>query len=415
MTYIVRPWRLALALLLVGGAAAAQDVDPLSLQSAAPAAEEVIADGKFFVEAAIGQNQRRFGLQNQTPARLSVDYAHRWRLGSGWRAALSNRLDVQDPLVPGASERVVNSLREAYAGWGNEAGDTLVEFGRVNLRFGPAYGYNPTDFFRAGALRSATSVDPIALRENRLGTMMLRGQNIVGSQTFGWVLAPKLDSAPDGRSFSLDLGATNRSNRVLLSWASRFSDRLSTQLIAFDERGKGVQIGLNATALISDSVVLFGELTQGRDRDLLGAQSRSDQRAAAGFTLALPAKLSVTLEYSHNGFGLDSADAARARLLGPAAFGAALTGSRVLQDQWSREAWTLYLTQQGGLMRRLNLSALLRHNPVDGSQLGWIELRQRWDGFDSALQYQWTRGSSFSEYGFSPVRSQLLALLTVYF
>lgn len=406
---------LALALLWACGSAAAQGVDPLALQSAEPAAAAPAADGRFFVEAAIGQNQRRHGLDEQTPTRLSVDFAQRWRLGGGWRAALSNRLDVQDPLPPGASERVLNSLREAYAGWGNEGGDTLLEFGRINLRFGPAYGYNPTDFFRAGALRSPTSVDPIALRENRLGTVMLRGQHIIGSQTFGWALAPKLDSRPDGRSFSLDLGSTNGSDRLLLSWGSRFSERLSTQLIAFHERGQGSQIGLNATALLSDSVVLFGEFTSGRDRDLLTARLRNDQRAAAGLTLALPAKLSLTIEASHNGFGLNEAGVAQARLLGPARFAALLTGSRAQQEQWGRQAWTIYLTQQGGLMRKLDISALLRRNTTDDSQLGWIELRHRWDGFDAALQYQWSRGGSFSEFGFSPVRSQLLALLTVYF
>ena len=46
--------------------------------------------------------------------------------------------------------------------------------GRINVRNGAALGYNPTDFFRSGALRSVVSIDPNSLRENRLGTVMLR-------------------------------------------------------------------------------------------------------------------------------------------------------------------------------------------------------------------------------------------------
>ena len=37
-----------------------------------------------------------------------------------------------------------------------------------NLRFGPGYGYNPTDFFRDGSLRVLTTADPFALHEIRL-------------------------------------------------------------------------------------------------------------------------------------------------------------------------------------------------------------------------------------------------------
>ena len=54
--------------------------------------------------------------------------------------------------------------------------DTLIDLGRINVRNGVALGYNPTDYFRAGAVRAAVSVSPASLKENRQGSVMLRGQ-----------------------------------------------------------------------------------------------------------------------------------------------------------------------------------------------------------------------------------------------
>lgn len=393
---------------------AGQDVDPLSLQSAEPAAEAP-AGPRWFVEAALGRQERRFGLDAQATGRLSLDLRHRWQLGGGWSAALSDRLDAQDPASPGASERVLNSLREAYAGWSSPAGDTLVEFGRINLRQGPAYGFNPTDFFRGGALRNPTSPDPLALRENRLGTVMLRGQHAAGAHTLGWALAPRLDDTPGGGSFDLDLGSTNHSHRALLTVGSRWSERWSTQALLFHDRRRGTQIGASASALLGDAVVAYGEWAWGRDADLRTGVLRRDHRAAAGLTLALPAKVSLTVELARNGFGVDDAGAAAAAAAGPAGFGALLTGARVAQDPWGRDLLTLYLRQQDGLAPRIDLSVLLRRNLVDDSQLAWVELRRRWDGFDGAIQAQWLRGGAFTEYGASPVQSLVQAVLTVYF
>jgi hypothetical protein len=45
----------------------------------------------------------------------------------------------------------VNSLREAYLSWQPEGGNMVMEFGRINLRYGPGYGYNPTDFSATAA------------------------------------------------------------------------------------------------------------------------------------------------------------------------------------------------------------------------------------------------------------------------
>ena len=149
------------------GADANADVDPLDLQSVVspttpggPASHE----SRIFVEAAVGNASQRYSLGSRSIARGSLDFFHTARLGSGLRAVFSDRLDQIHPHDAGASE-TVNSLREAYLSWQPENGQTVVDFGRVNLRYGPGYGYNPTDFFRDGSVRVLTTADPFALRE----------------------------------------------------------------------------------------------------------------------------------------------------------------------------------------------------------------------------------------------------------
>src|SRR5207244_12924542 len=128
------------------------------------------------VEGMVGIGDLRDGSGTRDLRRLSLDFMHASPFATGWRAVLSDRLDHMRP-SDGAAD-TINSLREAYVSWQPQSASTVVDAGRVNLRYGPGYGYNPTDFFRDGALRTITSIDPFALRENRLGTVVARGQRL---------------------------------------------------------------------------------------------------------------------------------------------------------------------------------------------------------------------------------------------
>ena len=158
-------------------AAFATDEDALNLVSAPAATTEGLKDTRIFFEAALGSASQRYASGDRSIGRISLDFLHSTRLGAGLRAVISDRIDHFNPREFGA-DSTVNSLREAYVSWQPDGGKTVVEFGRINLRYGPGYGYNPTDFFRDGSLRAVTSADPFALRENRLGTVMLRGQRL---------------------------------------------------------------------------------------------------------------------------------------------------------------------------------------------------------------------------------------------
>ena len=94
------------------------------------------------------------------------------------------------------ADATVNSLRAAYLSWQPEAGNTIFELGRVNLRYGPGYGCNPTDFFRDGSLRTRTTANPFALRENRLGNVMFRAQRLWTGGSLSEAYSPKSADRP---------------------------------------------------------------------------------------------------------------------------------------------------------------------------------------------------------------------------
>jgi hypothetical protein len=85
----------------------------------------------------------------------------------------------------------IGTLKEAYVSWQPHS-SLLLDAGRINGRQGVAFGYNPTDFFRSDAIRSVVSIDPNSLRDNRLGTVMLRGQQLWDSGALSVVYAPRL-------------------------------------------------------------------------------------------------------------------------------------------------------------------------------------------------------------------------------
>ena len=402
-------------------AVAADDNDALALESAPEPAQKAPEQPlRLYVEAALGRIAQRYGLPNLDTRRLSLDLNWSTKLSDQWRATLSDRLDYIYPADAG-SPTTRNSLREAYIGWQDQAGQNLAELGRINLRNGPAYGYNPTDYLRDGALRAVSTVDPFALRENRLGTVMARYQRLWAGGGVSLALAPKLANAPSNESFSLDLGATNNRNRGLASWSAQFSDRLSGQVLAYAEQGKGPHLGASMTALLSEAVVGFVELSRGKDDNLFSAavsgvtQQLTRNRLSAGATFTTSTRLALTAEVEYNGFAPDRAAWDVGASAGIVAYGRYLLASQARQDIASRSAWLLYASQKSAFVKSLDLTALLRINAEDHSRLGWVELRYHWPSFDGALQWQATKGSAMSEYGLVPYRQSVQLLGAWYF
>ena len=408
---------LLLATLAFPHLAQADDADALALESspAAPAGSKH-KPLRAFAEVALGRIDQRYGLPALDSRRASLDLVAGFSLAPGWRATLSDRLDHIIPADSGKAD-TLNSLREAYVSWQQDGGGLIVEFGRINLRQGPAYGYNPTDYFRTGAVRAATSVDPFALRENRLGTVMLRAQRLWADDAVSLALAPKLADGPSDAGASLDLGATNARNRALLSWSHKFSDKLNGQLSAYTEQGGWPQLGASATALLGESSVAHLELSSGRTLPLLGDPLvvRRRHHGSAGLTHTLANGLSLTAEYEYNGSAPSQSAWDMAGAAGPLPLLNYLQAAQVRQDNAARQAWLLYASKKDAGIKHLDITALLRLNAADNSRLYWAEARYHFGSADLSLQWLATQGSALSEFGVLPYRRQLQVLGTWYF
>lgn len=405
----------------LGNTTPASETDALDLKSAPEeAAAGTSNPTRLFVEGALGRISQRDSASVRTLSRGSIDLVHTARLGSSWRAVLSDRIDVVNPVDAGAS-RTTNSLREAYASWAGEGGLSVIEFGRINLRNGPAYGYNPTDFFRDGALRVTTSANPFALRENRLGTVMLRGQVLWQGGSASLALAPKLASRSSDASFSLDLGATNNRSRALLTLSQQWSDRVSGQLLLYKDDGLKVQPAANVTWLVSDAVVAHAEWSYAKGPSLAdaawqtGRSSLSGSRMAVGLTYTTASKLSLTVEGQSNELALRGVDWNRALASNPSLLGLYLTEADRRQDLASRQAVLVYATQRDLGMKNLELTALFRGNLDDHSRMVWLELRYHWSDVAVALQWHANSGRAGSEYALLPERRVVQVVGTYHF
>lgn len=396
------------------------DLDALDLKSAPVESDASTPRAtKLFIEAALGSaDQRdRSGLKSLRRASLDVFFAS--RLAPGWRAVVSDRLDHARPSVPGVDD-TLNSLREAYLSREGE-NDSVVEFGRINLRQGPGYGFNPTDFFRDGALRDVTSVNPFALRENRLGTVMLRMQSLWHGGSISFAMAPKLAKTSSGQSLNLDLGASNNRSRALFTASQQLTERVSAQALLYKEPGLAAQPGASLTALLSDAAVAHAEWSYARDYSLAdrawGGKNQvfGGNRFAGGLTYTTASKLSLTAELQSNSFALGKSEWDRASTGGPAVLGAYLLEAERRQDLAARRAYLFYGSQQDVGLKNLDLTAFLRVNSDDHSRLSWLELRYHWTNVDLALQWQQHSGTAMSQYGLNPDRRILQFVSAVYF
>jgi hypothetical protein len=421
-TYL-SPWLVVSLLLALFSFKAHAQLDALDLESAPIEKVQEIdstSSTKLFIEGAIGNASQRYVPGSVDVGRASLDLSFSGRVGPGLRAVLSDRIDVVHPVGLGA-DSTINSLREAYLSWQpNDVGDLLFDFGRINLRNGPAYGYNPTDFFRDGSLRVLTSADPFALRQNRIGSVMLRGQRLWDGGSLSVAYSPKLATRPGADGWSLDVGSTNNRDRGLVTLATRFSQTVNSQLFLYKEDGLSSAVGANMTALLSDAATAHVEWTRGREPDLLTrafvvpANTVTRNRFVGGFTYTTLGKTSLTAEYQYNGFAL-SPSRWSALSASPGAQLGYLREALRLQELSQRQAILIYITQKDLGLKDLDLTAYLRYNTGDNSKLAWVELRRHWPQFDLTFQLQQNIGRQKSEFGILPDRRILQVLGTYYF
>ncbi|WP_157669961.1 hypothetical protein [Chitinibacter sp. GC72] len=418
-----------LAALLSPAAAQADDLDALSLADQTPQTEVEQQSWQFFTEGMLGYVNRKEGQSDIHPSRISLDLSVDYRFNAQWRGVLANRFDLNRVDLKdgqGSQHEQINTLKEAYLSWQIQP-DWLLDAGRINQRNGMAYAYNPSDFFKAGALRSVVSIAPASLRENRLGSAMLRTQYLWEGGSLSALYAPRVGNGTsndaqgaDTGSFALDFASSNPADRWQLAWSQRWFDGFSPQLILFKEAGSAPRLGLNASWLASDALSLHAEYSGARSRSLaqrarqIDGEERFYSRLSSGATYTFPVNLSLTLEYQYNQAALDKAGWQALGQQG-AAYGRYRSLATREQDNPTRHNLFMLASWNNALMRNLDLSLMLRRDLVDHSTLHWLEARYHFKRADLALQWQSQQGSATSQYGAAAERNSLQALIKYYF
>ncbi len=389
--------------------------------------------------ALVGYTDRVFNAADTREAvsrgqRVALD-VRREPVGSqGWRWGLSNRIETVGIWRADAGaaprDRTINILREAWASLrlGPAAEPMYLDAGRINWRLGVAGGYNPSDFFKSRAVRSQTSQDPAALRAERLGTFMLRGQWLQSGGAWSLAVAPRLterDAADEG-SYSLATQRTNRQGALLLRWAPRLGERGTLDLQLFRRERERVQLAGNATWLASDALVLYTEFAVGQRPLLVGPEATAAPRArrerlALGGTYTLPAGLELTLELQRAADALSRGDWNAWRAAAAAAtqqrLGALARERAALQEPLVRAGWFARVGWREPFgITGLDLAALVQANAYDDSRLWQLKGTQHLGGpWSASLLAGALSGRRDSEYGASGLKSYVSAQLSAAF
>lgn len=419
------PHRLLPALLvtLAGLAQAAppgdDELDALNVADQAPAKVEQAADWHTFVEAAYGDTEQRYGLPSYANVRLSIDTSLDKTLAPGWRLVFADRLDW-DWQDEAPDQAKINTLKELYLSR-HVSSDEIVDVGRINTRYGVATGYNPTDYFRDDAVRSIVSINPSSLRNNRLGSVMLREQTLWDGGSLTALVSPKLETDASSEPFNVDLGATNNTNRWLLAASQQLSDTFNPQVLLYGEQGKSPQMGLDLTRLFGDATVAFVEWSGGQGpaqyTEALGGVEREvfRSRLSTGFTYTTDNKLSLTLEAEYDGAALDKANWTALGQGNSARYLQYRDFVQDAQDLPTKESVFAYASWQDAGITHLDLTALVRQDLLDQSRLTWMEARYHWDHVDLALQWQRYGGRQWTDFGVLPGRTTWQTVATYYF
>ncbi len=407
------------------------DAAALALGGVTPASAATTARStSLLLEGAVAAAAQQ-GADELYVGRLSADARYDGSFAQGWRAIIAERIDSDWTLAganqglgggsqaTGTGNQTVGTLKEAYLGWQPTA-NLLVDAGRINARQGVAYGYNPTDFFRADAIRSLVSPDPNSLRDNRLGTVMLRAEDLWSTGAVTAAYAPRLTDHTSSAALDPDWGATNSTGRWLLVFSQRLSPGWTPQWLIYGRDSQAPQVGVDLTAGLGSSTIAYIEASAGRSASLLAqaldqpGEDKLRTRVSTGVTYSTAKKLSLTFEYEYNGAGLSSGAWSRLGTGNPQAYGRYREFALLQQDLPTLSNAFVYASWADVGFRHLDLTAFLRVDLVDHSKLPYIELRRHWTSVDLALRWQDVQGNSVSDFGASTQRQTWQLVLDYY-
>ena len=459
------------ALLFAGAAQAADEDKDLDLIPQAPpqvpkesAALPVATERgnqRIYVENALGLSSLRDDLLVPQPPplppkweeHLFADARLQWAIAPNAFIAYSGRLSLVAEEDLGFPNRgnLTHDLRELYASVEPQP-RAYFDAGRINVKSGVALGFNPTDFFKARAVVDPLTADPSALRENRLGTLMLRAQHVGERATVSALYAPRVtDPAPLGddpyRGFDPLFDRTNGTNRWLVKASAQLGNGVNPEAVLFGENGQ-VKAGLNIAESVGQSTVVYAEWAGGKRLGIIdealafgratgtipanapdvisqGNDKRCRSQLAVGASYTTESKITFNLEYHYNEAGFSRSDWDRWFAVGegrPA-------DSPVTRELWyvrayaadrqeplQRHAVFLRADWIDFMVPHLELTGFVLADATDGSTLVQLEADYaRTDLWTFGVLAGGTTGGRRSNFGSLPRASSVLFKATRYF
>jgi len=331
---------------------------------------------------------------------------------------LSDRLEwLANP--PAGQARTLNILRELHVSdtlpWGPQGGLCGVDAGRVNWKLGNNVWYSPLDYFKRNASVSTAATTPASIRENRLGTVMLRGQCDSGPDVVQAAVVPRLskDRSFDTSGVSLGLDRTNAQDAFLVRGSRTLAEGSTAEASLLYRDGEGSTLGLGLSQLFGDSVVMGLDVANApalRDADGRSFGRRAT-RAALSLAWTVPAGPTLTLEWlrQQDAYGPAGWDAVRGGGNGApsAAFISYVVSRSGLQELPTRSSYFAMLNWLRAFDNpNYELLAAVSWNPYDGSH--YEEAGATWHvGASNSLQLLLERnqGASHTQYGIAPTKS----------
>jgi hypothetical protein len=411
---------IAVALACAHACAAGQDDAALALADAAPDAPVAAArPWKLNVEGGVERSERWDG-SSATRYRYALDGEVNYRLAPALRAVVGARIERTAETLT-SEYRTRPNLKEAYLSWQPGAAQ-VVDAGRINQRFGVATGFNPTDFFKSGSVVTS-SPDPVSRRTNRLGSVMVQGQQLWDSGSVSLLLSPRLAARREPGDPEADdaLSKTNSINRWLLTGSQQIGATLRPQWLIYREQGHSPQFGLNLNTLLGQSAIVYGEWAGGRAPSLYALANDREQdlrfrsRSAVGVTYTWPLDITTTFEWQTNGAGVAKGEDLTLGASNPPAWGNALAWSYNLQEPVTRQAFFTYVSARNVLVQGLDLAGFVQADRGNGGRQAWLEFRKRYDSFSLSLQWQRQRGEPWTRFGALPERSDVRLLVDLYY
>lgn len=369
--------------------------------------------------------------------RVSFDLRSEQAVSDDLSLAFSGRLNLyhQEGASFESRHDARHDFREGYATW-RSGPETFFDLGRVNLKSGVALGFNPTDFFKTGAVVDRISEDPSVLRETRLGAFMVRGQRVWDGGALTLAYAPDIHDrgrayATDNRSFDPGFDRTNAEHRALAKMSLDLGKDFAPEILAYHEADR-TKLGLNVTRGVGDAITFYGEWAAGRRASLIEEAYRDGLKTglfnagtarlmpgdrdeaimhdvALGASHASASKVTTNLEYHYHEAGMSRQDWRDWFDTGRGFSGNAGARSQLWQirsyavdrqEPLSQHSIFLRSEWQDAFVRDLTISGLATVNAYDRSTLLQLSADYHWsDTWTFGLRGTGNVGNGHSERG----------------